>query len=86
MNWEFQILPPHDLGGNKGENSIRSYPSRFVGSILNNDCNGYRNHNHLVRVRTLNHLAKLAEWLSCVVSTYLYDAFDCMFLSFSRFD
>ena len=27
-----------------------------------------------VRKRTLNHLAKLANWLSCVVSTYLYGA------------
>ena len=26
-------------------------------------------------------LAKLAKWLSCVVTTYLYGAFDCMFLS-----
>ena len=32
-------------------------------------------HNHLVLKRTLNHLA------SCVVSTYLYGALDCMFLS-----
>ena len=45
------------------------------------DCNGTRNHNHLVRKRTLNHLAKLAKWLSCVVSTFLYGEFDCMFLS-----
>ena len=30
--------------------------------------------NHLVRKRTLNHLAKLANWLSGVVSTYLYGA------------
>ena len=45
------------------------------------DCNWTRTHNHLVRKRTLNHLAKLAKWLSCVVSTYLYCAFDCMFLS-----
>ena len=35
----------------------------------------------LFRKRTLNHLAKLAKWWSCVVSTYLYGAFDCMFLS-----
>ena len=35
----------------------------------------------LFRTRTLNHLAKLAKWWSCVVSTYLYGAFDCMFLS-----
>ena len=45
------------------------------------DCNGTRTHNHLVRKRTLNHLAKLAKWLSCAVSTYLYGAFDCVFLS-----
>ena len=31
--------------------------------------------------RTLNRIAKLAKWLSCVVSTYLYGAFDRMFLS-----
>ena len=45
------------------------------------DYNYTRNHNHLVYKRTLNHLAKLAEWLSCVVSTYLYSAFDYLFLS-----
>ena len=45
------------------------------------DCIPTRTHNHLVRKRTLNHLAQLAKWLSCVVSTYLYSAFDCMFLS-----
>ena len=33
--------------------------------------NGIRNHNHLVPKRTLNHVAKLAKWLSCVISTYL---------------
>ena len=45
------------------------------------DCNCTQSHNHLVCKRTLNHLAKLAKWLSCVVSTYPYDAFDCIFLS-----
>ena len=45
------------------------------------DCNWTRTHYHLVRKRTLNHLAKLVKWLSCVLSTYLYGAFDCMFLS-----
>ena len=40
-----------------------------------------RTRNHGVRKQTLNHLAKLAKWLSCVVSTYLYGAFDCMVLS-----
>ena len=45
------------------------------------DCNWTRTHNHLIHKQTLNHLAKLAKWLSCVVSTYLYGAFDCTFLS-----
>ena len=58
------------------------------------DSNVIRTHNHLVRKRTLNHLTKLAKWLSCVVSTYLYSPFDslcvcvyvcvcvCVFISF----
>ena len=45
------------------------------------DWNWTRTQNHLGRKRTLNHLAKLAKWLSCVLSTYLYCAFDCMLLS-----
>ena len=45
------------------------------------DCIWTRTHNRLVHKRTLNHLAKLAKWLSCLVSTYLYSAFDCMSLS-----
>ena len=45
------------------------------------DCNWTRTQNHLVLKRTLNHLAKLAKWSSCVLSTYLYGAFDCIFLS-----
>ena len=44
-------------------------------------CNRTGTHNHLVCRRTLNHFTKLAKWLSCVVSTYLYGAFDCIFLS-----
>ena len=43
--------------------------------------NGIRTHNHLVRKRTLNHLAKLAKRICCVVSTYLYSTFGCMLLS-----
>ena len=45
------------------------------------DSNGIRTHSHLVCKRTLNHIAKLAKWLSCVVSAYLYGAFDSMLLS-----
>ena len=33
------------------------------------------------RTWTHNHLVKLAKWLSCVMSTYLYGAIDCVFLS-----
>ena len=45
------------------------------------DSHKNRTHNHLVCKRTLKHLAKLVKWLSCVVSTYLCNAFDCTFLS-----
>ena len=51
---------------------------REIWSLSN--CNWTRTQNHLVRKWTLNHLAKLTKWLSCVLSTYLYGAFDCMFL------
>ena len=40
------------------------------------------NQNHLVRKQTLKHFAKLAKRLSCVLSTYLYGAFDYMFFLF----
>ena len=52
----------------------------MVVSILS-DCNWTRTQKHLVLKRTLNHLAKLAKWFNCVLSTYLYGGFDCMFLS-----
>ena len=48
------------------------------------DCNWTRTHNHLVHKRTLNHLTKLAKWLSSVVSTYLY-YFTLIFHYFTRF-
>ena len=40
-----------------------------------------RNTNSLVRKWSLKHLAKLTKWLSWIVSTYLYGAFDSMLLS-----
>ena len=45
------------------------------------DSSWIRTYNHLVRKQTFNDLAKLAKWLSCVVSTYMYCAFDCMLSS-----
>ena len=47
------------------------------------DCNWTRTHNHLAHKQTLNHLAQLAKWLSCVVSTFLYRAFDGMSCHFT---
>ena len=45
------------------------------------DSKGIRIHNHLVRKRTLNHLlAKLATWLCCVVSGFLYGVIGYMSL------
>ena len=54
------------------------------GFILGNkrsDCNGIGIHNHLISERTHSCLAKLTKCLTCVVSTYLYGAFGCVFLS-----
>ena len=42
------------------------------------DCNRNWTHNHLVCKQALNHLAKLVKWLSCIMRTFLYGAFDCM--------
>ena len=44
------------------------------------DCSLSRTESLLVRQRTLNHLAKLAKWLTFVVSWNLYGTFDCMFI------
>ena len=52
---------------------------RKVGNL--SDCTWTRTNKHLLRKRTLNHFAKLTKWLSWVVSTFLYDVLDFMFLS-----
>ena len=46
-----------------------------------NDSNWTQTHSLLFYERKHNRLAQLAKRLSCVVSTYLYGAFDYMFLS-----
>ena len=43
------------------------------------DCKGTRTHNNLVHKWTLKRLAKLTKWLSWIVRTYLFDAFDYKF-------
>ena len=72
----------------QGESILYSYlnatklPARNKFDIWNlSDSNRIWTHNLLVRKQTLNHLAKRAKWLSCVVRTYLYGAFDCMLFS-----
>ena len=50
------------------------------------ESNGTQTQKHIVRKRTVNYLAKLGKWLSCIVNTYLYCAFECIFLiSFKNF-
>ena len=44
--------------------------------------NWIRAHIQLNHKWTLKYLVKLVKWLSCVVKTCLYGAFDCMFASF----
>ena len=45
------------------------------------DCNWSQTQNCLVLKRTLNHLVKQAKWSTCVLTTYMYTAFDSMFFS-----
>ena len=45
------------------------------------DCNLSRTQNHSLSKRTLNHFEQLTKWYSCLLSTYLYRAIECMFLS-----
>ena len=75
----------HKKDLNQKENSFKhilKYLARSRRRIWSlSDSSKIRTHNHLVHTGTLNQLAKLAKWLSYVVSTYLYSAFDCMLLS-----
>ena len=59
----------------------QNFLSNFANTHSISDSNGSPRHNHLVRKQILNHSAKLVKWLSCIVSAYLYSAFDCMLLS-----
>ena len=45
------------------------------------DCKGTSTYKKLVPKWTFDLLAKLTQWLSCVVSTYLYGAFNYVLLS-----
>ena len=57
--------------------NVKELPARSRHHIWSlSDSNGILTHNDLVCKWTLNHLAKLVKWLSCVVSTYPYCAFE----------
>ena len=78
MSLAYFVFPLYIVAQNVKELLARN--SCDIWSLSN--CNRTRTHNHLVHLvckRTLNHLAKLGKWLNCVVSFYLYGAFDCMF-------
>ena len=56
--------------------NVKELLTRSRGEIWKlSDSNWTRTQNHLVPKRTLNHLVKLAKWLSCVLSTYLCGGF-----------
>ena len=73
---------PHSIFAWMSRNSLLKKGAVSEGNIRSlSDCNWTQIHNHLVHKLPLIHLTKLANWLSWIVSSYLYPAFDCMFLS-----
>ena len=85
---DFTVCSSHVRYGVQNESTL--YNSLNVKQLLPrsrrkiyrwSDCNWTRTKNHLVLKRKLKHVAKLTKGLSCVLSTYLYGAFDCIFLS-----
>ena len=81
QNWRYVIIMSRESALysclNIKELLVRN--SRDIWSL--SDSNEIQIHNQLVRKRTLNYLAKLTKWLTCIVSFYLYGAFDCMLSS-----
>ena len=57
--------------------NVKELLARSKRHIWSLNDNKIQTHNNLVCKWTLNHLAKLAKWLSCVVSTYLCNAIVC---------
>ena len=78
VTYEFQSESTHSMVCL----NVKQLLARSTRHILRlSDRSVIRTNNHLVHKRTLNHLAKLAKWMNCVVSTYLYGTFECMLLS-----
>ena len=62
--------------------NVKEFLARMIREIWSlTDCTLTGTLNHLFRKQTLTHLAKLAKRLACVLSSYLYGAFDCMYFS-----
>ena len=57
--------------------NVKELLARSKRHIWSLNDNKTQTHNNLVCKWTLNHFAKLAKWLSCVVCTYLCDAIVC---------
>ena len=77
VTWTFQSESTFYICLNVKE--LLTQNRRHIWSL--SDCNGTQTLNQLDLKGTLKHLAKLTKWLSWIVSTYLYGAFECMFLS-----
>ena len=65
-------MKPHTIYSCLNVKELLAQSSHNIWTL--SDRNGTRIHDYLVRKRTLSHLVKLAKWLSCVVSTFLYVA------------
>ena len=85
---DFMFLPYHVHVSEKIPTlqllNVKELLARSRGEIWRlSDWNWTRTWNDLVSKRTLNSLVKVIKWLSCILSTYVYSAFDCMFFSFN---
>ena len=68
----YETISVMDFVSTKVTNTIAtnvSINSDFKKERYKIDCSWTRTHNHLVLKRTLNHLAKLAKWLSVRLRT-----------------
>ena len=72
----FRVNLPSILAGMSTNSLLKTGPLYEV-----YDSNGIQTHKHLAHKQSFNHLAKLAKWLSCVVSNSLYGAFESTLLS-----
>ena len=75
--WLFSQIPVQLLKGYNARHYLLVMTKKMRDA---GDCNGTRTHDQLICKRTLKYFVKLAKWLSCVVSTYLYGMLLCVFI------